>query len=50
MEVCSEDVSSINSFCGYCQFFGNCATEYDDHACWEFMPDEFWAGTTQRGD
>lgn len=49
MAVCSEDVSGINSFCGYCRFFGHCATEYGDHACWEFAADEFWAGNGTTG-
>ncbi len=49
METNSEDVAGINSFCGYCRFFGHCATEYGDHACWEFVADEFWAGNGTTG-
>ena len=49
MEVCSDEVSNTNSFCGYCRLFGNCATEYEDHACWEFVPDEFWGGCKTTG-
>ena len=36
----SKDVSHINNFCGYCQFFGDCETEYGDYACWEYVEDE----------
>ena len=38
-----EDVSYLNSFCGYCRFFGHCSSdigvEYGDHACWEYVED-----------
>ena len=30
----------MGQYCGWCRFFGDCQTEYGDHACWEFMPQE----------
>ncbi len=45
----SKNVSYINSFCGYCRFFGQCETEYGDYACWEYVEDEIYAGNGATG-
>ena len=34
------NVTHTGQYCGWCQFFGGCGTEYGDYACWEFMPQE----------
>lgn len=49
MSTSSEEVSYTNSFCGHCRFFGHCATEYGDHACWEFIAEDFCADNDATG-
>jgi hypothetical protein len=44
-----KDVSYVSSFCGYCQFFEHCETEYSDHACWEYVEDDIFAGDVATG-
>jgi len=47
MTIESVEASYINSFCGYCRFFGHCSSDtgmdYDDNACWEYVEDGFYA-------
>lgn len=53
MSTISEEVSYINSFCGYCRFFGHCSSDngvdYGDYACWEFVAEEFCADNGATG-
>ena len=49
MGIESEEVLHINSFCGYCHFFGQCETDYGDFACWEYVEDGVCSGNDATG-